>query len=167
MAYGQRAMPKLVEVLSLPELDDDCTVRCLKLLASLISSQASYCDSAVACNSALVSIFLVSQSQWYVQLIQMCRPHSSSCEPQEAKAQAVSAKAVQCVVPLVSSANLASRQLSCQVLASLAQLFQGRMAVLQSDGIAAVVSALDRTADEGACFLQVCRARPHDCTPLL
>lgn len=88
---------------------------------------------------------------------QLCYHHNSIVHAQEAKAQAISAKVVQCVVPLLSSDNLACRQLSCQVLASLAQLFQGRMAVLQSDGIAAVVSALHSTADEGATCLQVCK----------
>ena len=50
VAYGQRAMPKLVEMLALPELDEDCSVKCLKLLISLISSQASCFDSD-SCNS--------------------------------------------------------------------------------------------------------------------
>ena len=90
-------------------------------------------------------------------LQQLCHHHhSSSCWPQEAKAQAISAKVVQCVVPLLSSANTSCRQLSCQVLASLAQLFQGRVALLQTDGIVAVVTALDSTANEAAACLQVC-----------
>lgn len=45
VAFGQRAMPKLVEVLSLPELDNDSCVRCLKLLLTLTSSQASCIQS--------------------------------------------------------------------------------------------------------------------------
>ena len=75
--------------------------------------------------------------------------------PQEDKAKAISAKAVQRVVPLLSSANSTLQQLSCQVLASLAQLFQGRLAIMQSNGIAAVTSVLDSSPDESAACLQV------------
>ncbi|KAL0028713.1 hypothetical protein WJX79_001788 [Trebouxia sp. C0005] len=39
VAYGERAMPKLVEVLSLPDLSDACSIECLQLLLSLLSSQ--------------------------------------------------------------------------------------------------------------------------------
>ena len=45
VAFGQRAMPKLVGMLSSPELDDESSVRCLKLLLTLISNQASWFDS--------------------------------------------------------------------------------------------------------------------------
>ena len=41
VAYGQRGLPKLVEILCLPELGDESSIRCLKLILSLISSQAS------------------------------------------------------------------------------------------------------------------------------
>ena len=65
VAFGQRAMPKLVEVLSSPELDDDSSVRCLKLLLTLVGNQAScfgsssYTLTAAFCcgmNSAVTSI---------------------------------------------------------------------------------------------------------------
>lgn len=45
VAFGHRAFPRLVEVLSLPELDDDSCVKCLKLLLTLTSSQASCIQS--------------------------------------------------------------------------------------------------------------------------
>ena len=41
------------------------------------------------------------------------------------------------------------------------------MAVLQSNGITAVVSALESTADEGAACLQVCRMTSHGLVPVL
>ena len=46
LAYGQRAMPKLVEVLSLPDLSDACSIECLQLLLSLLSSQVTSLSSA-------------------------------------------------------------------------------------------------------------------------
>lgn len=76
---------------------------------------------------------------------------------QEDKAKATSAKAVQRVVPLLSSTDSTLQQLSCQVLASLAQLFQGRLAIMQSDGVAAVTSVLDSSPDDSAACLQVTR----------
>lgn len=39
MAYGQRAMPKLVEVLSLPDLSENNVNKCLELLLTLLSRQ--------------------------------------------------------------------------------------------------------------------------------
>lgn len=41
VAYGQRALPKLVEFLSLNGLSEDSTAKCLRLILSLTSSQAS------------------------------------------------------------------------------------------------------------------------------
>ena len=41
------------------------------------------------------------------------------------------------------------------------------MAVLQSNGIAAVVSAIGSTADEGAACLQVCRMMSHGLVPAM
>ena len=49
VAFGQRAMPQLVEMLSSPELDDDSSVRCLTLLLTLISNQAS-CFGSHTCS---------------------------------------------------------------------------------------------------------------------
>ncbi len=46
VAYGQRAMPKLVEVLSLPDLSDACSIECLQLLLSLLSSQVTPLSTA-------------------------------------------------------------------------------------------------------------------------
>jgi len=46
VAYGQRAMPKLVEVLSLPDLSDACSIECLQLLLSLIGSQVTPLSTA-------------------------------------------------------------------------------------------------------------------------
>ena len=46
VAYGQRAMPKLVEVLSLPDLTDACSIECLQLLLSLFSSQVNLLSTA-------------------------------------------------------------------------------------------------------------------------
>ena len=47
LAYGQRAMPKLVEVLSLPDLSDACRVECLQLLLSLLGSQVTPLSTAL------------------------------------------------------------------------------------------------------------------------
>ena len=41
VAYGKRSMPKLVEVLSLPDLTEACGIACLQLLLSFLGSQAS------------------------------------------------------------------------------------------------------------------------------
>lgn len=41
VAYGKRAMPRLVEVLSLPDLSEACGIECLQLLLSFLGSQAS------------------------------------------------------------------------------------------------------------------------------
>ncbi|DBB02480.1 hypothetical protein WJX82_008721 [Trebouxia sp. C0006] len=110
-AYGQRAMPKLVEVLSLPDLSDACSIECLKLLLSLLSSQ-------------------------------------------ERKAQAISAKVVQCIAPFLHCQNGDICNLSCQVLASLAQLFHGRLAILQASGLEAVLAALGKAPESGISCLQ-------------
>ncbi|DBA83983.1 TPA: 50S ribosomal protein L3 [Trebouxia sp. C0004] len=111
VAYGQRAMPKLVEVLSLPDKSDACSIECLQLLLSLLGNQ-------------------------------------------ERKAQAISAKLVQCVAPFLGFENCDICNLSCQVLASLAQLFQGRLAILQASGLEAVIAALGKAPESGIICLQ-------------
>ncbi len=46
--------------------------------------------------------------------------------------------------------------LACQVLASLAQLFQGRLAILQASGLEAILAALGKAPESGISCLQVC-----------
>ena len=75
--------------------------------------------------------------------------------PQESKAQAISARAVQCVLPFLASADTNTCQLSFQVIASLAQLFQGRLAILQASGLKLIISALETIPEAGARCLQV------------
>ena len=59
LAYGQRAFPKLVEVLRLPEVSEETTVECLKLVLSLLSNQVS---STACLNTASILPLLLSLS---------------------------------------------------------------------------------------------------------
>lgn len=69
--------------------------------------------------------------------------------------QAISAKVVQCVAPFLGCENDDICNLSCQVLSSLAQLFQGRLAILQASGLKAVIAALGKAPKSGIICLQV------------
>ena len=62
---------------------------------------------------------------------------------------------MQCVVPFLGYESGDICNLSCQVLASLAQLFQGRLAILQASGLEAVIAALGKAAESGISCLQV------------
>ncbi len=153
-------MPKLVEVLSLPDLPEARGIECLQLLLSLLSSQVNHgSGKSEFCQHQPFAHLLTCPP--LVSVAHLCPPcifaiyHDFCCLLQEDKAQAVSAKVVQCVVPFLTAASNQMRQLSCQVLASLSQLFQGRLAILQTSGLAAVIAALDDTSEDGAICLQV------------
>lgn len=66
---------------------------------------------------------------------------------------------MQCVAPFLGCESGDICNLSCQVLASLAQLFQGRLAILQASGLEAVIAALGKALgkapESGIICLQV------------
>lgn len=62
---------------------------------------------------------------------------------------------MQQTVHLLSSSNSSICQLACQVLTSLVHLFQGRLVLLQNNGIAPLITALEHAPCEVAKCLEV------------
>ena len=62
---------------------------------------------------------------------------------------------MQCVAPFLGCESGDICNLACKVLASLAQLFQGRLAILRASGLQAVIAALGKAPESGISCLQV------------
>mmetsp|Transcript_33997 Transcript_33997/g.47101 ORF Transcript_33997/g.47101 Transcript_33997/m.47101 type:complete len:424 (+) Transcript_33997:164-1435(+) len=133
VAYGRRHVPKLVDVISLPDdqLPDEERARCLRYLLHLLANQETKSE-AVTCGASDSLVHLLESKDPYVREL-TCNTISSLAQLLTARAAIVQAQGIPALTLLLKDKDPSARAAAAQSLEAVSSGPEGAAAVLACD----------------------------------